>query len=433
MATRGELKKALQDWQQWLNKTSHLIVPRKSLLRQQKDLCLALTGVRRSGKSSMTVQLALGRLEETFFFNFEDPIFFPGASVEVLDQLLSLYEEETGKIPKLVILDEIQNVQGWERWVRKAIDLGYYQIVVTGSSSHLLSSEIATAISGRVIEQTIWPLSFSEYLIFLDKTPSTKGAWLCALENYLRWGGFPKVILTPDENDRIILLKQYLSDIVLRDVVARHSIKNQKALHQIVSFYLTGLSCLHSYNSLRKAFEISIELASTLTGYLTQAFLVFEMSRYHSNLKVQTRDPKKIYVIDTGLRTVSLQSDREDWGRLAENAVYLELRRRDKQAFYYKQVQEVDFVITELGKPVDTLQVCYSNLEDQETRNREVNALLECLQALELPSGKILTLSLEDVLLKEGKEIHFIPLYRWLSGIELPRFSNGKEVNNHVL
>ena len=415
MATRGELKKALQDWQQWLNKNSHLIVPRNSLLSQQKDLCLALTGVRRSGKSSMTVQLALGRLKETFFFNFEDPIFFPGASVEVLGQLLFLYEEETGKMPKLVILDEIQNVQGWERWVRKAIDLGHYQIVITGSSSHLLSSEIATAISGRVIEQTIWPLSLSEYLIFLGNTPSSKGAWLRALENYLRWGGFPKIILTPDENDRIILLKQYLSDIVLRDVVARHSIKNQKALHQIVSFYLTGLSCLHSYNSLRKAFEISIELASTLTGYLTQAFLVFEMSRYHPNLKVQARDPKKIYVIDTGLRTVSLQSDREDWGRLAENAVYLELRRRGKQAFYYKQAQEVDFVITELGKPIDAIQVCYSDLEDQETRNREINAMLECLQALELPSGKILTLSLEDVLLKEGKAIHLIPLYQWLS------------------
>ena len=415
MATRGELKKALQDWQQWLNKNSHLIVPRNSLLSQQKDLCLALTGVRRSGKSSMTVQLALGRLKETFFFNFEDPIFFPGASVEVLDQLLSLYEEEKGKIPKLVILDEIQNVQGWERWVRKAIDLGHYQIVITGSSSHLLSSEIATAISGRVIEQTIWPLSLSEYLIFLGNTPSSKGAWLRALENYLRWGGFPKVILTPDENDRIILLKQYLSDIVLRDVVARHSIKNQKALHQIVSFYLTGLSCLHSYNSLRKAFEISIELASTLTGYLTQAFLVFEMSRYHPNLKVQARDPKKIYVIDTGLRTVSLQSDREDWGRLAENAVYLELRRRGKQAFYYKQAQEVDFVITELGKPIDAIQVCYSDLEDQETRNREINALLECLQTLELPSGKILTLSLEDMFFKEGKAIHLIPLYQWLS------------------
>ncbi len=415
MATRGELKKALQDWQQWLIKNSRLIVPRSLLVNQQKDLCLALTGVRRSGKSSMTVQLAQDLLEETFFFNFEDPIFFPGATVEVIDQLLLLYEEETGKKPKLVILDEIQNVQGWERWVRKAVDLGHYQVVVTGSSSHLLSSEIATAISGRVIEQTIWPLSFSEYLVFSNKEPSTKGTWLRALEDYLRWGGFPKVILTPDNNDRIILLKQYLSDIVLRDVVSRHSIKNRQALHQVVSFYLTGLSCLHSYNSLRKAFEISIELASTLTGYLEQAFLVFEMSRYHPNLKVQTRDPKKIYAIDTGLRTVSLQSNREDWGRLAENAVYLELRRRNKQVFYYKQEQEVDFIITELGKPVDAVQVCYCDLENLETRNREIKALLDCLKSLKLSSGKILTLSLEDKILKDGKTIHLIPLYQYLS------------------
>ncbi len=415
MTTRGELKKALRDWQQWLNKNSHLVIPRNPRFNQQKDLCLALTGVRRAGKSSMTVQLALGRLEETFFFNFEDPIFFPGATVEVLDQLLSIYEEETGKAPALVILDEIQNIQGWERWVRKSIDLGRYQVIVTGSSSHLLSSEIATAISGRVIEQTIWPLSFSEYITFLGKAPSSQGVWLRELENYLRWGGFPKIVLTPDVNDRIILLKQYLSDIVLRDVVARHAIKNQQALNQVVSFYLTGLSCLHSYNSLRKAFGISIELASTLTSYLTQAFLVFEMNRYHPNLKVQARDPKKIYVIDAGLRTVSLQSDREDWGRLAENAVYLELRRNNKQVFYYKEVQEVDFVITELGKPVDAIQVCYSDLENQETRDREITALLECLEALELPSGKILTLSLEDVLSKKGKKIHFIPLYKWLS------------------
>ena len=419
MATRGDLKKALQDWQQWLLKNSQSLVHRNLPLKQQKDLCLALVGVRRCGKSSMTVQLAADRLNQTFFFNFEDPLFFPGATVEVIDQLLSLYEEETGKAPELVILDEIQNVQGWERWVRKAVDLGHFEIIVTGSSSQFLSSEIATAISGRVIEQIIWPLSFAEYLLFLGITPSSKGIWLRSLENYLRWGGFPKIVLTPDENDRIILLKQYLSDIVLRDVVARHSIKNQQTLHQVVSFYLTGLGCLHSYNSLRKAFEISIELASTLTSYLTQAFLVFEMSRYHPNLKVQARDPKKIYVIDTGLRTVSLQSNREDWGRLAENAVYLELRRQGKQLFYYKQKQEVDFIITELGRPVDAIQVCYSDFEDAQTQDREINALLECLEELNLSSGKILTLSLEDVLIKNGKTIHLIPLYRWLYPSEL--------------
>lgn len=415
MISKGQFRKVLQDWREWLVKTSHSIIPRSSLHNPHKDLCLALTGVRRCGKSSTTVQLAQNQLDNTFFFNFEDPIFFPGAQVEVLDHLLSVYEEDAGKLPELVILDEIQNVQGWERWVRKAVDLKHFQVVVTGSSSHLLSSEIATAISGRVIELTLWPLSFPEYLTFTHESPLSKSAWMHALERYLRWGGFPKIVLTSDENDRVILLKQYLSDIVLRDVVARHSIKSQHALQQVVSFYLTNLSCLHSYTSLRKAFGISIELASTLTNYLTQAFLVFEMNRYHPNLKVQSRDPKKIYVIDTGLRTVSLQSGREDWGRLAENAVYLELRRRKKEPFYYKQKQEVDFILTELGKATDAIQVSYSDLEDSKTRHREIEALLECLEDLDLPSGKILTLSLEDTVVAKGKTIFFIPLYKWLT------------------
>ncbi len=416
MTTRGELKKALLDWKMWLEKNSRLILPRQSSIKGNRDLCHAFTGVRRSGKSSMTVQFALdlGLIGETFFFNFEDPIFFPGASVEVLDQLLSLYEEETGKSPKLVILDEIQNIQGWERWVRKAVDLGQFPVIITGSSSQLLSSEIATAVSGRVIEQTVWPLSFRETLLFRKIQPTTQGIWIRELEHYLRWGGFPKAVLTTDENDRILLLKQYLSDIVLRDVVARHSIKSQQSLNQLVSFYLAGLSCLHSYTALRKAFGVSIELASTLTGYLTQAFLVFEMSRYHPNLKVQSRDPKKIYVIDNGLRTISLLSAREDWGRLAENAVYLELRRRKKEVFYFKQNQEVDFVVTELGKPIDAIQVCYSDLKIQATYDREIGAMLECLKELKLSSGKVLTLSLENTLFLEEKTIHLIPLYKWL-------------------
>jgi len=419
MGTRGELKKALQDWNKWLIQNSRLVLARQTHRPNLSDLCLAVTGVRRSGKSSTTVQYALdsGLLDQTFFFNFEDPIFFSGATVEVIDQLISAYEEEMGKAPKLVILDEIQNIRGWERWVRKAVDLGPYQVIVTGSSSQLLSSEIATAISGRVIEQTVWPLSFAESLAFRKVNPTTEGTWIRELEHYLRWGGFPKAVLTQDETDRVILLKQYLSDIVLRDVVSRHAIKNSHALNQVVNFYFSNLSSLHSYTSLRKAFDISIELAASLTAYLTQAFLVFEMHRYHPNLKVQARDPKKIYVIDNGLRTISLSFNRKDWGRLAENVVYLELRRRNKQVFYFKQIQEVDFIITELGKPVEAIQVCYADLDEESTREREIQALLECLHSLDLPSGKILTLSLEDNLVIEGKTIHLIPLYRWLLSI----------------
>ena len=314
----------------------------------------------------------------------------------------------------MAILDEVDLIAGWELWVRKAVDTGRYQVIVTGSSSQLLSSEIATAITGRVIENTVWPLSFAEYLTFRQIKPDSEGIYLRELDSYLRWGGFPKVCLTPNESDRIVLLKEYLGDIVLRDVLARHQIKNPHSLHQLVTWYLTGVSCLHSYTSIRKAFGISIELASSLTNYLSEAFLAFEMGRYHPNLKVQARDPKKVYIIDIGLRTVSLQSKREDWGYLAENSVYLELRRRKKEVYYFKGTQETDFVITELGRPVDVIQVAYYDLETPKTKEREILSLLECLDHLNLKHGKILTLTLEDRQMIGGRRIEFIPLYRWL-------------------
>lgn len=415
MTTRGDLKKSLQEWMEWFKRFSDELVPRQNVPSFQQGLCLALTGVRRSGKTSLAVQIAkeLNLTNKTFYFNFEDPVFFAGTDVRSIDTLISLYEEKTMHLPSLVILDEIHYVEGWERWVRKTVDTGLFQVIVTGSSSRLLSSEIATSISGRVIERIVWPLSFQEYLSFLKLSPSSEGQYKSALDSYLLWGGFPKAVLTKDENERILLLKQYLSDIVLRDVVARHHIKSQHSLQQLVTWYLTGLSCLHSYSAIRKAFGISIELASTLTEYLSQAFFAFEMSRYHPNLKVQIRDSKKIYVIDTGLRTVSLLSMREDWGRLAENSVYIELRRRGKELYYFKNEKEVDFIVTELGKPVEAIQVAYSDLEDEKTKKREIDGLLDCLKTIGLTSGKIITSNYEDKIIIDGKKIECIPLYRW--------------------
>lgn len=419
MATQGDFKKAVLDWLEWFKKFSNELIPRKNCPSFRHDLCLALTGVRRSGKTSTAIQIAkeMEKTDTTFYFNFEDPIFFSGTDVSSIDALIAVYEKETGIIPSLVILDEIQNVKGWERWVRKAVDTGQFLVIVTGSSSELLSSEIATAISGRVIEHKIWPLSFSEYLSFLNIKPTTEGIWLHQLESYFQWGGFPKIALMPNETERVLLLKQYLSDIVLRDVVARHSIKSQHHLNQIVASYLTGMSCLHSYNGLRKAFGISIELAADLTHFLRDAFLIFEMSRYHANLKVQARDAKKIYAIDTGLRTVSLVSERSDWGRLAENIVYIELRRRGKTPYYFKEEQEVDFVITDLGKPVEAIQVSYSILDNPETKSREVSALIECLKSLKLKTGIILTSNYEHEEKVQGLIIKHIPLYQWLKKI----------------
>lgn len=411
---QGALRRSLLEWDDWWKKISATLIPRKPNIKIPEGFAVVLTGVRRCGKTFSAAELSEKELETSFYFNFEDPIFLESAEAQHIDALLTLFEEEHGHAPTLVVLDEIHNIIGWERWARKAIDLQHFKLVLTGSSSHLLSSEIATAISGRAIEHNIWPLSFQEFLKFQNKKLHSEAGFLRELKSYLKWGGFPRVVLAPDHSEKILLLKQYLSDIVLRDVVARHSIQNTRSLEQLVSWYLTNPSSLHSYTAIRKAFGSSIELISAQTSYLNQAFLVFEIPRYHPNLKIQARDPKKTYIIDNGLRTVSLASDREEWGRLAENTVFIELKRRGKTISYFKENQEVDFVTTELGQPKEAIQVSFSDLQQEDTYQREVSALLECLTALKLKSGIILTLNLEDQKTFGHFKIHFIPLYQWL-------------------
>ena len=414
MTDRGTLRRAVQEWRKWFLRITETALPRTLSVRRTKGLALALTGVRRSGKTFASVLLSRADPERTFYFNFEDPIALAVTSPEFIDELIDLHEESAGIAPTHVVLDEIQQVPNWERWVRKAVDLERYQLTITGSSSRLLSSELATAIAGRVIEQQVWPLSFAEYIEFTGAPAASDAQQRKQLQRYLKWGGFPRVALLGDELERILLLKQYLQDIVLRDVINRHQLRDNHALERLVAWYLTKVSCLHSYQAIRKAFGGSVESIAAYTAYLTEAFLAFEVQRYHPNLKVQARDAKKIYLIDNGLRTVSLASDREDWGRLAENVVYLELRRRGEEVFYFKGTQETDFLVTHLGKPHQAIQVAYSDLRDEHTHAREVGALLECLRETKLPRGMILTSTLEDRIHVEKRQIDFLPLHQWL-------------------
>jgi predicted AAA+ superfamily ATPase len=417
MTERGTLRRAVHDWRQWYLQTAQTALPRSISGPSPGGLAKALTGVRRSGKTFTAVLLSRTETQRTFYFNFEDPVTIEAGSPQLIDELLELHEEEFGA-PTQLILDEIQEVPQWERWVGKAVDLGRYRLTITGSSSRLLDRELATAIAGRVIEHHVWPLSFAEYLQFTGAA-TTEAQQRNRLRSYLKWGGFPLAALLPNEVERVALLKQYLQDIVLRDVVHRHQVRDGRALDRLVAWYLTNVSCLHSYQATRKAFGGSIEMISTYTAHLAEAFLMFEVQRYHLNLKVQSRDAKKIYLIDNGLRTVSLASDREDWGRLAENAVFLELRRRDRQVFYFKGVQETDFLITELGKPRQAIQVAYSDLSDPQTRQREVAALMECLRATRLKKGTVLTTTADDRIAVDGCQIDFMPLHRFLLRAEV--------------
>lgn len=414
---RDSLRKSIDDWDSLLRSARKNLVPRAIPAMPQHPFGTALLGVRRCGKTYSAIQMSLRRpVEEVLYYNFEDPTFVLDDSVSGLDVLLDVAAEVKGRSSPLLILDEIQNVHHWERWVRKILDQRKHEVIVTGSSAKLLGRELATALTGRCLESRVYPLSLAEYGAFTGVGSSTRRDRLAMLSDYLQWGGFPEVALAKSGEQKQRILQQYLTDIVLKDVLLRTDVRNRRALNQIVTFYLTNPSSLHSYSALKKAFGIGTETAAEITHALADAFLVFEVERYHANLKVQSRDPKKLYLVDTGLRQAGARSPQQDTGKLLENAVFVELLRRGAQVSYFKGEREVDFVVTEQFRPTAAIQVCASDLSDPGTAARETAALLECLAALGLGEGTIVTWDREQTLHERGKTIHLVPAYKWLTG-----------------
>lgn len=413
MTSRSDLKEVIDEWGGWLRRATHDQYPRPFSFEIPKKHALALVGVRRSGKSFAAASLVKAP-SDVLCINFEDPYFIEHHSVALLDEIVSVFTEFSKRSPQTILFDEIHNIDGWERWVRKMIDLQRYHIVLTGSSAKMLSMELATTLTGRCVTQTVWPLSFQEFLSFTQTTCANTDEYLGAFRGYLQWGGFPEVVLAPTEQEKKTLLEQYLTDILYKDIIKRNEIRSPKNMEVLVRYYLTNVSSLHSYNSVRKAFALSVETVRDYTLFLQDAFLVFEVSRYHPNMKVQSRDAKKIYAIDTGLRNVNASSSQSDFGKLVENVVYLELRRRGKETCYFKEKGETDFLVTRFGKPVEAVQVCYGIENNEGTWRREVDSLLECLKATQLDEGMILTQKREEMLQLEGKTISFVPLHKWL-------------------
>lgn len=416
MVQKQELKQSIDEWHRHMLYVRNESIAREKVKLPPQDFALALVGVRRSGKTYKAIQASLPLLaEKVLYYNFEDPLFITDNSVALLDRLIATAQEYRSSPIELLILDEIQNVMGWERWLRKIIDQKLFRVIVTGSSASLLGSELATSLTGRCLEYRVWPLSFSEFCNFknIDRNASRLNLLACMRE-YMTWGSLPEVVKQGDEELKKKILLQYLGDIVHRDVVNRHSIRNKRVLDQILTYYLTNISSLHSYNALSKAFSTTVDTASEYSRVLEDAFLIFEMSRYHQNFKVQTRDPKKVYSVDTGLWTAVSRSIHDDSTRLLENIVCVELRRREKEVSYFKERYELDFIVSENYKPVEAIQVCY-DLSDPVTRERELRALGEGMDVLGLNRGSIISYDHEERLNIDGKNIDIVPIYTWLS------------------
>ncbi len=378
-----------------------------------------IVGVRRCGKSSI-LKLLIHKLQlhDNFLYvNFEDPFFIEYNSATVIDELIATYRDYFNAGLQYLFFDEIQVIDQWEKAIRKLRDSGKFKVYVTGSSSKLLSSEIASLLTGRHFSYKLLPLSFAEYLSFKGIKLSGKkdiilkeGALLKNFSNYLTIGGFPEIVLTGNQ----MLLKQYFFDIIQRDIVMRHSVRETAKLEKMAVFLMSNASKIISLESLKKTFGISYKMVSAYLDYFKESFLLFEIPQFSYSLKKQAKALKKYYAVDCGLANAASIRFSEDKGRMLENCVYLRLLRKFDDIYYYKTKNnlEVDFVVkTDSTKMA--VQVAWS-IKDEKTREREIRALAAALDELKLKQGLILTYNETDEVDVDGKPITVMPAYQWM-------------------
>lgn len=413
-----KLQEVVASWNNWLQNSSSWKSRESYFTRKfDKSFGQAYVGVRRSGKTTLACLNSMKHFKSVCYINFEDPFFINNNDVLLLEEIPIVFKRLYRATPQVLILDEVQNMPSWERFARKIIDTKKYQLIITGSSAKLLSSELSSSLTGRCKETHVWPLSFKEYLFFKNKKCKNSKEHIEELNKYFFIGGFPEAVLEKNLNEKQLLLRQYLQDIIYKDIVLRYQIRNVASLNNVIQYLLTNISSKHSFNSIQRAFNINVVTAQEYMHYAENSFLLFFIKKYDRNLKVQNRNPQKVYCIDPGLRQANAFYHSLDLGKIAENLVFVELKRRKYENIFYHQNEfEVDFLIIKGSEPILAINVSNSNLVESKTYEREIAGMLECLRQHNLDKGIILTKSLSNTEIIEGKGITFLPIYKFLLG-----------------
>lgn len=361
---------------------------------------VVISGIRRCGKSTLLRQ-AMKKARNPYCFKFEDPRIegFEAGDFEKLDEV---FREEYGE-SDCYFFDEIQNVQKWELFVRQMLDRKKH-FLITGSNASLLSRELGTRLTGRHLNMELFPFSFAEFLSFTGKLAGVE-----AFDEYFRKGGFPEYLTYK----RIDILQELFGDIIERDIVVRHKLKSAKAIKEMAIYLMTNVGKEFSYNGLKKMFGLgSANSAIDYVSYLEDSYLLFTVPKFDYSLKKQLVNPKKVYSIDNGLSGANSVSFSSDLGRMLENLVFLELKRRNREVNYFREKGECDFVVREKGAVISAIQVCYQLNEDN--KGREINGLVEALEKFGLQEGLVLTYNQEDELKAAGRKIIVRPAWKWL-------------------
>lgn len=411
----------------WNDTSFPLLLPRLNEIPLELKInrAFSLIGPRRAGKTSELLLLAkiisekYGK-DKTFFINFERPDIGVLNSKELV-LILEAYQQVFPKNKKeelWLFLDEIQNVLNWELFVRMCID-DKIKVFISGSSSKLLSKEVATSMGGRNLSFNVLPLSFKEFLNFKSvKLPNflssnEKAIVTNLFDEYLNFGGYPEVVLFPTEKEKI--LRDIFDTAILKDVIERNKIRNTFLIKTLISALISSkeFSSNKFYNYLKsQQIKSSKDAIYKYMSYLEDSFFIFTLKKFNLSYKKSEQTLPKIYFIDNGLLKVNSIDDK---GRLLENLVFVELFRRGYDIAYFQNQskKEVDFLIKK-GKRIEQLiQVSY-DLSNFKTKDREIQSLIIASKDLNCKNLLILTMSEEEEIMVEGRKIVIKPVWKWL-------------------
>ena len=397
------------------------------------DFIITISGPRRAGKTYFCFQLINKLIDEgisrenIFYVNFEDNMLL-GANADDLDEILDCYVEVSNINPtqKLYLFfDEIQTVNNWDSWARKISDQRKdIKLILTGSSSKLLSREISTKLRGRVINKEIFPLSFKETILWQNisyniKTLEFSRDKIIIKKDFLKYlvnGGYPALfILNNLEHEQI--LQSYYDSMIFKDVIERYKIEEVNKLKTVAQLLFQSVSSEISYskltNKLKTAgFNMSKNTIIEYLSYFEDSYLFFINFKYEYSLAKQIGSIKKIYCIDNGLLNAVSFKFKEDVGKLLENLVYIELRRRGNTIYRHKANNDCDFIISDKNKVISAMQV--TRKFDEENEHRELLGLVEAMKEHNLNTGLILTEDQTQEKVIENKKILIKPVWQWL-------------------
>ena len=400
---------------------------REQTIPLNTKLIISLIGARRSGKTYLLYQLINQLLDSgverknILFINFEDERL--RAETDELDFILQAFNE---LYPDLewenthLFFDEIQNVTGWEKFIRRVYDTKTRNIYITGSNAKLLSSEIATALRGRSLSYTVFPLSFREYLNALNvekatKTQQQRSKLIHYAGEFMYNGGFAETIVL-EKPTRIKLLQEYFNVMMFRDVVERYNVRAIDVLRFFIKKIFASVTVPFSINKTFRdlksmGYKISNNYLYEFYDHCNAVFLTQSIDKFDFSEIKQAKSEKKTYVIDTGLLSAIEFSVSKNNGKLFENMVFLELLKQGNKLFYFKTKYECDFILEKEGT-FYPIQVAYQ-LEDSDTKKRELRGLVEACRFLKVTEGTIITFDQEETVQLDEIKVNVVAFYKY--------------------